>query len=150
MLSGNNKVGFNVNQIEKYKDKLLWKRKHVNFGCFSHNTSLDWSEELIDKYLDKWDWEGLAENEGICWTEKMIGKYKDRLNYQLLFRSPSLPWSFEFLKKYVSECKSAWGFDEHSEKCREIVWDKVFAKYIDEEYVVSFLNNLPDCITFKM
>ncbi|MBL0200346.1 MAG: hypothetical protein IPP81_09250 [Chitinophagaceae bacterium] len=150
MLSGNNKVGFNLNQIEKYKDKLLWKRKHVNFGCLSDNTSLDWSEELIDKYIDKWDWEGLAENEGIFWTDKMIEKYKDRLNYQLLFRSPSLPWSFDFLKKYISECKSAWGLDEHSEKCREIVWDKVFAKYIDEEYVVSVLDNLPDSITFKM
>jgi len=150
MLSANNKVAFNLNQIEKYKEKVIWKRKHVNFGSLSNNTSLPWSEELIDKYLDKWDWEGLAENEGIFWTEKMIEKYKDKLNYQILFKSPSLPWSFGFLQKYLKECKAAWGLDEHSEKCREIIWNKVFAKYIDDEYVVSVLNDLPDSNTFKM
>ncbi|MBK8310433.1 MAG: hypothetical protein IPL04_05500 [Chitinophagaceae bacterium] len=63
VLSGNNGVAFTANQIAKHKDKIIWKRKHPNFGALSDNTSLRWSEELIDAFIENWDWDDLSKNE---------------------------------------------------------------------------------------
>ena len=139
-LSGNNNVGLSSMQIEKYKDKLLWKRNHPNFGALSDNTSLPWSEELIDAYLEKWDWDDLARNEGIQWNEKMFNKYKDKLKVNELFLSPNLPWSLEFLTKYENIFLNTWEMDIHTEKCRQVIWDKVFTNILDDEMLETLLN----------
>lgn len=140
VLSGNNGVGFTLTQIEKYSDRILWKRKHPNFGALSDNTSLPWSEELIDTYLDKWCWEDLAQNEGILWNERMIKKYEDKLDLNLLFQNPSLPWSLDFLIAHEKEISTCWSMDRNTEKCRQIIWDKVFTKFMDDEVLDTVLN----------
>ncbi len=140
VLSGNNGVAFTANQIAKHKDKIIWKRKHPNFGALSDNTSLRWSEELIDAFIENWDWDDLSKNEGVRWTEKMIIKYWDKLNLNELFRNPSLPWSFAFLMKFENEIFNAWTMDSHTEKCRQIIWNKVFENILDDEMIDVLLN----------
>lgn len=140
VLSGSNGVAFTANQIAKHKDKIIWKRKHPNFGALSDNTSLRWSEELIDAFIENWDWDDLSKNEGVRWTEKMIIKYWDKLNLNELFRNPSLPWSFAFLMKFENEIFNAWTMDSHTEKCRQIIWNKVFENILDDEMIDVLLN----------
>ena len=140
ILSGNNGVGFTVEQIEKYKDKIFWECEDSGKHTIAENTSLPWSEELIDKYFEKWRWWGLAMNTGIPWSEKIIDKYEEMLDNYPLFRNSSLPWSFEFLNKYEEQCFSAWNIE-----CGEIskvVWNKVFKPLMNDELVDEILSSI--------
>jgi len=140
VLSGNNGVAFTIDQIEKYKDKIIWKRKHPNFGSLSDNTSLEWSEELIDTFIENWCWDDLSKNIGVQWTEKMIIKYWDKLNLNELFRNPSLPWSFDFLIKFENEIFKAWSMDSHTENCRQIIWNNIFEDNLDDQMIDVLLS----------
>jgi len=140
LLSGNNGVSFSVEQIEKYKNKIFWESKDSGKHTISENESLPWSEELIDRYFEKWYWWGLAMNRGIPWSEKIIDKYSGMLDDYPLFRNPSLPWSFEFLNKYEEQCFSGWNTE--CGKISEIVWDKVFKPLINDELVDEILSSI--------
>ena len=140
VLSGNNGIAFTTNQIAKHKNKIIWKRKHPNFGALSDNTSLDWSEDLIDAFIENWYWDDLSRNEGIRWTKDMIIKYWDKLNLDELFRNPSLPWSFEFLMQFEDEILKSWSIDSRTENCRQIIWNEVFENVLDDEMINVLLN----------
>ena len=44
----------------------------------SSNTNLNWTEDFIDRYSDKWDWYALSKNIGIRWSENLIKKYEEK------------------------------------------------------------------------
>lgn len=41
-----------------------------------------WTEVLIEKYFDKWDWEALSGNTGLPWSYKFIEKYSDKWKWK--------------------------------------------------------------------
>ena len=73
----------------------------------SHNEALPWSEQLIDQYANRWDWEALSVNPGLPWSEQLIDHYVSRWDWEALSRNPGLPWSIEWLNRYASR----WDWD---------------------------------------
>ena len=58
----------------------------------SANTSLHWSEDLIDKYLEKWDWFWLSKNRALPWSRAFIERYIDFWDWRGLSQNECLPW----------------------------------------------------------
>ena len=107
-----------IEVIRKYKDKLTWEilvcgpqlpwsmefitefekflfidSKYQGYkirSIFSHVKCAPWSEELIDKYVDCWDWNGLSGNTGIKWSEDIIIKYANKWDWKVLSTNPSI------------------------------------------------------------
>jgi hypothetical protein len=48
---------------------------------------------LIEKYKDKWDWQGLSENIFLPWSIELIEKYKDKWDRIVLSIKNSLLWN---------------------------------------------------------
>lgn len=79
----------------------------------SYSKELPWSEALIDKYINKWDWIEISDNKSIEWTEDMLEKFSDRIDWETLsgsiavfrlFAIRSIPW--DIIKKF--EAKWNW------------------------------------------
>ena len=82
-----------------YDDRIPWSEELIaryengwDWGALSFNTKLPWSEKLIDRFIDKWDF-----GKG---TEREDGEKAYTLG---LSSNSGLPWSLEFIKKYESE-----------------------------------------------
>ncbi|HIE73755.1 MAG TPA: hypothetical protein EYQ06_05755 [Flavobacteriales bacterium] len=96
------------------------------FGL-SNNPYLNWTEELLLKYKEKWHWEGIScyvlgrhvwddqllerlekyidwtsisWNQGIPWTEDLLDKYQDKSDWGPLSSNISINWSKKLIDKY--------------------------------------------------
>lgn len=73
--------------IEKYNLQLNWK-------FLSYNYELPWSKELIELYLDKWDWSGITsvilkmENKSSNFNSKFVNhiwkQYAEKLDWSII------------------------------------------------------------------
>ena len=138
LLSCNHQVGFTLEQLDTYKDKIVWEGSSSNVNTIAINSSLPWTEELIERYHDKWHWWGLAMNTGIVWTEALIDKYSDKLEAYPLFRNPSMPWSLDFLLKYETGCFDA--LTNEYGNVSERMWQGVFQNMLTDELVDELLS----------
>ncbi|MFA5417826.1 MAG: hypothetical protein WC341_05150 [Bacteroidales bacterium] len=73
----------NIGFIQKFKNYLNW----INL---SESHSLNWSNELIDCFINKWAWEFLSENSSLPLSEEFIENYKEQLKWYSLCGNPSL------------------------------------------------------------
>lgn len=116
-------------QILKYQDKLLWEQCEIGFFMFgvSGNPNLNWSEELLIKYKDKWDWGGIScyiigkyiwddrildrlgkhiewgsisWNSSIPWNEKLLDKYEAKIHWDSMSSNTGINWSKKIIDKY--------------------------------------------------
>lgn len=73
------------------KPHIYFKSKSVNdaFKLFSDWNGSFWSEELIDDYLDSWDWNRLSSNTLFFNTVPRIKKYEIYLNFNRITQSIS-------------------------------------------------------------
>lgn len=82
--------------IDEFKDRLRWRNLLV-FGTF-------WTSELIEYFEDyirkDYGFIELSHNSEVEWTEDLLYKYKDILGWGWLAENPGLPWSFELIEKY--------------------------------------------------
>lgn len=80
ILGHNNRFPFTEAIIEKHFDELFYSKdengKEKTF--FSENEGLPWSEKLIDKYIEDWNWSYLSSNESIPFTYELLEKYRER------------------------------------------------------------------------
>lgn len=79
-----------VGEFEKYLFINSKSEGNKLRSVFSHIEVVPWSEELLDKYIDCWDWDALSRNQGINFNERMILKYSDRWNWKALSANPSI------------------------------------------------------------
>jgi hypothetical protein len=133
LLSENNGVAFTEEQLEKYKDLIVWSSNKSSHSCISSNTSLPWSKSLIKKYVERWDWFLLCKNPAIHWSEELIEEFKDYIHWNGLQSNPNLPWSLDFIIKHEENLDlnmMSWNdsFNEH-------LWNEVLRDVIDEGMV---------------
>ena len=69
----------------------------------SENQLLPWSIELIEEYKDWWDWDALSENESLPWSVELIEKFKDRWDWNSLSQADFLPWSMDFIERFKDD-----------------------------------------------
>lgn len=62
--------------LSQYPDVWNWK-------LLSRNTSIKWSEELIEKFEDRWHWEyrGISNNESLPWSASLLRKFSNRWSW---------------------------------------------------------------------
>jgi hypothetical protein len=147
-LSRNRTFPWSISLINQFKNKWNWKflvrnyeiwefdfwvnddifASYVDYLFFmSGNDMLPWSIEVIESYIDSWDWKELSGNRGLPWTvmlfEKfeskwdwknlssnsalpltvmLIEKFESKWDWGALSKNPRLPWSLEFISKYKS------------------------------------------------
>ena len=104
-ISGNRKIIWTIPMLQKFSKKLDWKilSEHIDDDWFTEahleefkekwdwtkvsEAILDFSEGLIDRYIDYWDWNALIGERSYCWmfdSEKLSSiaffeKYKERI-----------------------------------------------------------------------
>ena len=137
-----NKASDLLDILEQHKDNLNWE-------AASHNKSLPWSEELIEKYKDKWEWgheeiredgklsmiSGLTSNPKLPWSIDLIRKFQNYWYWRDLSYSESVPWSLELLNEFHD--KWDWSLLE----INQTLWKKVFYPYIDPTTIRRLLNS---------
>lgn len=113
---------FDEDLIGEFEDFLVFKRKFYGdedytMRCLSYNENISWTEELFERYKDKWDFRGgfyeecaptlgIAGNKALPWSISFIEKYKYKWSWPVLSMNTSIPWSIELIKKF--EDKLVW------------------------------------------
>lgn len=122
-LTLNQKVIWDLPTIEVVKDKIDWKsfylingleldltffktfEEYINFNAIYLNRNIDWSNELLDKYADKWDWNRLMMRP-ITATPRNIAKYNDRYDWD----SFSSNWHLVLTEELINTYKDNWNW----------------------------------------
>jgi hypothetical protein len=138
VLCSNPNLHLSVNQLEKYEKYLYWGNKYYLDGL--SGSSLPSSIPMIEKYLNKWDWEVLSTNENIEWTIELIDKYADKLLWGFnggncgISSNSKLPWSKDLIDKFRD--KWFWGFEMDMgglSGIKEIPWSiELIEKYLNK------------------
>ena len=84
----------------------------TTYSGLTSNESLPWSESLIERYEDKWNWEWLSINESLPWSEALIERYKDRWRHWHLRENKSMQklfnrWTKQEINTALERIKSA-------------------------------------------
>ncbi len=96
--------------------KLEWTEALIDrfvdrwdFGPLSDNPALPWSARLIERYLPRWDWTRLSRNKQIEWTPELLQRFSERLDFKALTRYARVPFTLELIRKF--EDRWDWGSD---------------------------------------
>lgn len=77
----------NIRILKKYKElrfqnvEEILQTTSINWKLASENAIITWSADLIEKFIDKWDWSALTINENIPWDLDLIIKFEDRIDW---------------------------------------------------------------------
>lgn len=95
------------------KENTFDSQESVDFNLLSCNEKTQWSEAIINRNKDKWNWEYLSENSALPWSEELIDRYIDRWEFghpiyhknemiliSGLSSNPALNWSSSLINKY--------------------------------------------------
>lgn len=133
--------------MEKIMTDEVWKDLSDDFK---------WTEQTLEKYKDKVDWNEISDNREILWTPAMLEKFKHRLDWKKLSRT-----SDEALldKANLEKFKDFWDWSELSDNSDlklsyELIdkfidrwdWKKLIDRYSDEIYSIEFLEKYQDRI----
>lgn len=95
---------FQIDQLEDWEDILDWK-------AVSSNKQVRWSDEMIRRFQDKWDWSLLWLNTSIiCWDAELLEEFEDRITWGLIV-STSIIWTIELHDKFNKHLPSYYDFD---------------------------------------
>lgn len=78
-------------------------RTDGHFGNLHSTTQFPWNIELIECFLDKWDWECLSKNHSLPWSLGLIVLFFDKWDFSELSKNPSVPWNLELLEYAASQ-----------------------------------------------
>jgi len=98
---------FTNEQIEEYKDKIIWVFNFESVAIFSlsENININWSIELLNKYIDKWDWDTISTFiiGKKLWSKNIIEIYEKYIDWNSLSGNPNIVIDNEFLVKYADK-----------------------------------------------
>jgi hypothetical protein len=105
-------------QASQVEEQLVLKNEHrVWIALLTHIKAEDavvflsrqvpFSQDLLERYKDRWDWESLSNNESMPWSLELLECFKDRWVWEVLSNNQSIPWSRELLRRF--EDRWAWG-----------------------------------------
>lgn len=128
------------------------KEPEASFEGLSANPALKWTPQLIEEYVDVWDWEALSLNEGIPWSKTLINRYKDKISWGALTPiwkcndlpeidpdkvqevldpglvcNKAIPWSIDLLKTFEDHIQS------RAIEGNKSIWKKAFEPYVNQE-----------------
>ena len=88
---------------------------------------LSWTEQLLEKYEDKIDWNKLSENRDILWTIPMLQKFKYRINWDKLsaYANKSV-----ITENCIEAFKDKWNWNELSNN--RCITNELLDKFVDK------------------
>lgn len=92
-------IQISVDQINQFLDKYQTVEE-VRCASIASNTDIPWTNELICKYSEVWNWQLLHENPTVIWNFELIDANIERVNWAYVSSYPFLDWSIEHLTKY--------------------------------------------------
>jgi serine/threonine protein kinase len=98
--SSNPTIIFTEEIIEKYQEKLQWISSDYFGQSLSKSTNINWDEDLILKYIAKWDWAALSSNLSLPWSSQLFNMFFDHWDWSELSGNIHLHWSENFIDKY--------------------------------------------------
>ena len=122
-LTHNKKIIWNLPTIREVKDRIEWSgfykingielnlsffkeyEKKIHFSSIYLNQNIDWSNELLDTYADKWEWNRLMVRP-ITATPRNIAKYNDRYDWD----SFSSNWHLVLTEELMDTYKDNWNW----------------------------------------
>ena len=118
VISSYKDVDWSVTFIKRYKNLLIWKSnpKSQSYKTLSNNPHLPWSTELINEFVDEWDWVDLSSNNGIPWSIELINEFEEKWAWGFLSSNASLPWSEELIDTFKTKWKWSNGVEHNFEK----------------------------------
>ena len=76
--------------------------EYTGFNHFSISKGVLWSDELIERYLNDWDWKILSRNPSIFWSKERILKFQNEIDFKSLSFNKNIVLDNEILKKFES------------------------------------------------
>ncbi len=158
----------NVKEMLEHKEfqiqtiQEIDKTEKIDFKYLSQNEILPWSEELLDKYSEKWFWNCISSNQSIPWNLPLLKKYESKLlwfkrtEYWLDCVSANLniKWDSELLKEFHKKIAPVnvsvshhtcwtidllWEFSQFWEYAtlshNVVIWEKVFNEFNSEKSI---------------
>ncbi|MCF8222307.1 MAG: hypothetical protein K9J25_04110 [Bacteroidales bacterium] len=151
-------------KLKYTKKELAQVLADPDWEIISCDRCVPWSEELIDKYIDKWEWghnirrmgtgfcysshppgmeyeevhNGLSSNPDLPWSVKFIKKYSGKINWNHLTNNEGLPWSLYFINKF----RKKWSWREL--RWNEGLWKKVFYPCLDDRVIGEIMEKIRD------
>jgi len=149
--------------LDTFKDRLDWEQLSNWKVVIDGEHGRPWTEELLQEFEPFWDFTELANNPWLTWTEEMIERYAEK--YQLLGLLSShrkMPWSEDLIAKYqnqwdwaklLSNDAVSWDWElllKYEDKVDNItapyqterLWNKLFAPYLDDESILTILEDI--------
>lgn len=71
-----------------------------NLRDISKAQGILWSDELIERYIEFWDWSALLDNSSLLWTKNRINKFEKQINFKRLSYKTNVEFDYELVKKY--------------------------------------------------
>ena len=99
------------------KDSKYILTKDIN--SLSTNEKLPWSEDFIEKYKDKWNWDMLSTNNGLPWSMHLLEKFEDQ---------------WVWFNKEQDMTASLW--------VNNTLWEKVFKPYVNDEMIEEVISGI--------
>lgn len=75
-VSENRNTQWTIPMIQKFKNRIDWKK----FSCYADEKFL--TEETLEVFKDKWDWNELSGNRSVPLTEELLDKFIDKWNWE--------------------------------------------------------------------
>ena len=102
--TSNSRVFQDISLIDSFAKKISWSSsdgimRHYNIAS---NNGIRWTEEIIEKYESKIDFEILSGNTNVEWSEDLLDKYQFKWHYFTLSTNESIPWTIELFEKYLN------------------------------------------------
>jgi hypothetical protein len=119
-------IDWSIKLIQKYQNRVVFSNKKWNWSYLSANSFLPWNEELIDTFIDLWNFtipcypsgirayenNGLSilNNKSILWSDDFLSKYKSKIDIWSIARYGNLSRitlsniKNELEKKYWTHC----------------------------------------------
>lgn len=71
--------------------------------AIASNKHIHWTEELIDRYIDRIDFDGLSLNSNVAWSEHILKKYEDRWDwFDMILKKRDIPWTLPMMEMSFS------------------------------------------------
>lgn len=114
-----------------------------DWSKLSKDTCVPWTEDLIDRYVDHWEWgrdkvknnewieicSGLSTNPSLPWSVKFIKKYSGKINWKHLSMNEGIPWSLSLIKGF----RKKWSWELL--KWNETMWLNVFYSDLEKDNI---------------
>ena len=119
-LSSNKGLPWSEEFIERYADRWSWEAlgenpaipwsaslvenltRRLELGITKlHAYGVPWTREIIERFIDQWNWEALSENVAMPWSIVWIEQFAERWDWYELSGNRYLPWSIELIDRYI-------------------------------------------------